>query len=115
MLRFHGSCCPPIWMRIEAERADKRQRLVAGAGSYAGVMMIQKRMHELLLPALKDRHALLADVADSLDDDDLNARGRRRFDCTEAEARFIMDLQLRRFSQESRHGIEDQAQEVFRA
>lgn len=77
-------------------------------------MTSDKRLHEILLQALKERHALLADVADSRDDDDLNDRVCRRLDCTPDEARFVMDLQLRRFSQESRRHIEEQAQGVFR-
>lgn len=77
-------------------------------------MTPEVRLHEILLRALDDRHALLADIADARDDDDLNTRIRRRFDCTPAEARVVMDMQLRRFSEESRRRIEEQAREVFR-
>lgn len=77
-------------------------------------MISDQRLHEILLQVLEERHALLVDVADARDDEDLNALVRRRFGCTPSEARFVMDLQLRRFSQESRRHIEEQAQEVFR-
>lgn len=77
-------------------------------------MTSDARLHEILLQALEQRHALLADVADARDDDDLNARVCRLLDCTPSEARIVMDIQLRRFSQESRRRIEEQAQQVFR-
>ena len=76
-------------------------------------MTSTKRMHEILLQALKERHALLAEVAESRDDDDLNARVCQLLDCAPEEALLVMDLQLRRFSQESRRRIEEQAREVF--
>lgn len=77
-------------------------------------MTSDARLPEILLQALEQRHALLADVADARDDDDLNARVCRLLDCTPSEARIVMDIQLRRFSQESRRRIEEQAQQVFR-